>query len=127
MPNQIVLDPQIQLADDPQPMLEQQIVVLMNAAGLRVLNRDDARLRLIAFDPLENQIEGFAGQQLDRLAEEPACCNFAIGSSFTLKGDRGRVRSGMFVDDGAGLQGDCPKSIALDSATLIECSIAAHV
>ena len=34
MPNEIVLDAQIQLADDPQPMLEQQIIVLMNAAGL---------------------------------------------------------------------------------------------
>jgi hypothetical protein len=34
MPDEIVLDPQVQLTDDPQPMLEQQIVILMNAAGL---------------------------------------------------------------------------------------------
>jgi hypothetical protein len=34
MPNEIVLYAQIQLTHDSQPMLEQQVIILMNAAGL---------------------------------------------------------------------------------------------
>ena len=34
MPNEIVFHAQIQLTNDPEPMLKQQIIVLMNAAGL---------------------------------------------------------------------------------------------
>ena len=42
MPNEIMFDAQIQLTDDPQPMLEQQIIILMIAAGVLFLNGNDA-------------------------------------------------------------------------------------
>ena len=75
-------------------MLKQQIIILMNAPGLRVLDGNDARIRLLGFDTLENQIERFAWHQFDSIAEEPARRNFAVSPPFALKGDTGRVSFG---------------------------------
>jgi len=85
MPYEIMLDAQIQLADDPEPMLEQQIIILMNAAGLRVLNGNDAGIRLTGFDSLENQIERLTWQQFNGIAEETSSSNFAVGPTLALQ------------------------------------------
>src|SRR5262245_36921164 len=87
MADEIVLDAQIQFTHDSQPVFQQQIIVLMNAASLGIFDRNHAGVRLLALDALENEVERFARQQFDILAEEPARCNFAIGSTFALKGD----------------------------------------
>lgn len=91
MPDKIMLDAQIQLTNDPQPMLEQQIVVLMNAACLGVLNGNDAGIGPMGFDGLKNQIERLTGQKRDRIAEETSSGNFTVSSPFALKGDSWRV------------------------------------
>jgi hypothetical protein len=116
MPNEIVLHAQVQLTNDPQPMLEQQIIILMNAAGLRVFDGNDAGIRLAGFDSLENQIERLTRQQFDAIAEEASSGNFAVSSSFALKGYTWRVSFGHFGGLGE------PR---LEKP--MKCSIAAHV
>ena len=59
----------------------------MDAARQRVFDRDDSKAGNARFNSLENKVKGFAGQQLDLIAEETACGNFAVRAALSLKGD----------------------------------------
>src|SRR5215510_10231016 len=72
-------------------MLEQQIIVLMDATGLRVLDRHDSGIGLLVFDCLEDQVERFARQQFDGVTKEAACSDFAVSSPLALKSNTERV------------------------------------
>ena len=80
---QVVHDGQLDLADDRQRALEQQVVVAVNAAADRVLDRQDAAGRRAGLDRVEHFVEAPAGQEL-RVRVNPPGGRLAEGARLAL-------------------------------------------
>ncbi len=65
-------------------VIEQQIVVAMDGAADRVLERDDAVRRALLDDRFEDLVEGLAGQRLDVRSAEMQRGRFAVCPRFSL-------------------------------------------
>ena len=64
-----MLDRQLDLGDDRQLVLQQQIVVLVNGATNRVLDRQNAVGRLALLDRREDRLEALSRQEISRRLE----------------------------------------------------------
>ena len=81
---QAMHDVELDLAGDPELVIEQQIVVAVDGAADRVLERHDAVRRPFLDDRFEDVVEGLAGQRLDIGAAEMKRRRFAVGPRFSL-------------------------------------------
>ena len=86
---QMVDHRQLDLADDRQVVLEQQVVVAVDAAADRVLDRQDAVGRGAGLDGVEHLVEAAAGDQ-PRVGVDPPGRRFTEGAGFALIRDRHR-------------------------------------
>lgn len=75
---QHVRDAQLALADDLQLAAAQQLVVLQQTAGDRVLDGDHAQQRPVVPHPLELRLERPAGDDPDRFVAEAAPCGLLV-------------------------------------------------
>ena len=85
--DQAVLDPLEMLGDDLEPGVRQQAVQVGDAAGDRVLDRDDGELRLARLDRAHRRLEGRTGQRR-HVGKGRAAGHVGIGARLALKGDR---------------------------------------
>src|SRR6185295_5045580 len=83
---QAVVHAQLDLADDRQVVLEQQIVVAVDAAADGVLHRQDAVRRAGVAHRGEDFVEGRAGKRL-RGGSELESRGLAVGPRLSLEGD----------------------------------------
>ena len=88
-----MLDPEGDLSRDGQAVPKEEIVVLMDASGEGVLDRDDAVRGATPLNGGEDIVEGFARKRCGLRAKEGARSDFAVGSGNSLEGDRSH-RSG---------------------------------
>ena len=84
-----VLDLQLHLADDRQLVLDEEVVVAVDAAADRVLHRENAVRRASRFDGLEDVLEGAARKRLGGRRERQRR-GLAVGARLSLVGDAHR-------------------------------------
>ena len=84
--HQVVRDRQRHLADNGQIVFEEQVVVAVNTAADRVLDRQDAVCRLTGRDCGEDVLERLAGEKVGMIAETKRG-GLAVRSRFALEGD----------------------------------------
>ena len=81
---QAVDDVELHLAGDHELVLEQQVVVAMDGAADRVLERDDAMRRALLDDRLEHLVEAFAGHCFDLRSTVQERGGLAVGAGLSL-------------------------------------------
>ena len=81
---QVVHHRHLDLADDRQLPFDQQVVVAMNRAADRVLDRDDAEVHRAGVDRVEHFVERRIGTRI-RIRQQPHDGRLAERSRFSLK------------------------------------------
>src|SRR4029450_256922 len=77
-------DVELSLAGDGEVVVEEQVVVAMDRAADRVLERDHAVRRLLARDGIEDVFEALTRQRLGLRSAVLQRCRFAIRAWFSL-------------------------------------------
>ena len=85
--HQAMLDPLEMLGDDLEPGVRQQAVQVGDAAGDRVLDRDDGELGLAGLDRAHGRVEGRA-RQGRHVGKGRMAGHVGIGAGLALVGDR---------------------------------------
>ena len=86
MSNQVVNNPNIQLANNVQTMFQKKIIVLMDASRQRVFDGDNSKTGNSFFYLPEHQVKRLARRQMNLIAKKSSRGNFAVGASLALKG-----------------------------------------
>ena len=80
-----MLDLEMGLPHDMQVAGQQQIVILVDAAGQGVLDGQDAAIGLALGDRVENVLEGLAGKGLGAGSQQLPAGQFAVGAMDALE------------------------------------------
>lgn len=80
-----MFDPQMRLSDNMEAVVEEEVIVLVNASRQRVLDRYHAPVGAAAFDLFEHPLKRRAGYRRDASAEYFPRGQFAVGAMDSLE------------------------------------------
>ena len=98
MGHQDVCDSEMNLSDDVESVIQEEIIILVNATGQRVLDRNDSEADSPSLDLLEDAFKRFAWSRPDCGPEVDLRGKLAVRARDALKGNGGSLGFHIFPD-----------------------------